>query len=98
MQIVPDWENKNINELYVDIVENLIHRNVEYLLNNNYQIIFRNHPRFTDKTCPNVNLNYDFISFDNKTSINDLIDNVYIHMTFHSTSTLDAAASGTPQF
>jgi len=96
LQIVPDWENKNINELYVDIVENLIRSNVEYLSNNNYEIIFRNHPRFTDKTCPNVNLNYDFISFDNKTSINDLIDNVYIHMTFHSTSTLDAAASGTP--
>ena len=96
LQIVPDWDNKNINELYVDIVENLIRSNFEYLSNNNYEIIFRNHPRFTDKTCPNVNLNYDFISFDNKTSINDLIDNVYIHMTFHSTSTLDAAASGTP--
>ncbi len=96
LQIVPDWENKNINEIYVDIVENLIRNNAEYLFNNNYEIIFRNHPRFTDKTCPSVNLNYDFISFDNETSINDLINNAYIHMTFHSTSTLDAAVSGTP--
>ncbi len=96
LQIVPDWENKDINELYVDIVENLMHSNAEYLLNNNYQIIFRNHPRFTDKTCPNINLNYDFISFDNKTTINELIDKAYVHMTFHSTTTLDAAVLGTP--
>ena len=96
LQIVPDWANKDINKLYIDIVENLIHRNAEYLLDNNYEIIFRNHPRFIDKICPNVNLNYDFVSFDNETPINDLIDNAYIHMTFHSTSTLDAAVSGTP--
>ena len=96
LQIVPDWENKDINELYVDIVENLVHSNVEYLLHNNYEIILRNHPRFSDKTCPNVNLDYDFISFDNETPINDLLDKVNIHMTVHSTSTFEAAVSGTP--
>ena len=96
LQIVPDWENKDINELYVDIVENLIHSNAEYLFHNNYEIILRNHPRFDDKTCPNVNLNYDFIYFDNETPINALLDKVNIHMTFHSTSTFEAAVSGTP--
>ena len=96
LQIVPDFKEKEVNQHYVDIVEQLIDINADYLYENNYEIIFRHHPRYSSNQCPSININYDFVSFDSETPIADLLNTASIHITFHSTSTLEAAAKGIP--
>lgn len=95
LQLTPDFEKKE-NELYVKIIEKIIDTNAKFLSNNKYEIIFKHHPRFSIHHCPDINTKYDFISFDNKTSLSDLLKTASLHMTFHSTSAFDAATIGIP--
>ena len=96
LQIVPDFKDKEVNKIYIKIVESLIRSNSSFLSENNYEIIFRHHPRFNVGNTPNININYDFVSFDNKTPLVDLLEMVSIHITFHSTTTIEAAMMGIP--
>ena len=66
------------------------------MIENNYEIIFKHHPRYSTYYCPDINLQHDFISFDNKTPLSDLLNTASLHMTFHSTSAFDAAIIGIP--
>lgn len=96
LQITPDSISKAVNENYIKIVENLISVNADFLKTNNFKFIFRQHPRFSPDHCPSVNLEYDFISFDNLTPMPDLIDDVCMHITFNSTSVFEASMIGLP--
>jgi len=96
LQITPDFSDKKVNELYIDIVEKLIGDNADFLSKNNYEIIFRHHPRFNTMNCQDIILEHNFVSFDNQTPMNDLLSTVSLHMTFHSTSVFEAAMMGLP--
>lgn len=87
---------KEFNEQYVKIVKKLIEDNAQFLILHNYEIIFRHHPRYSATQCPELQIENDFITFDSKSSIKDLFSVVDIHMTFNSTSSIDAAISGIP--
>lgn len=95
LQLVPDFDKK-INERYVNTIEKLIDINSEYFLSNNYEIIFKHHPRYVSENCPKININHSFVSFDDKTPLSELFNKVGLHMTFHSTSAFDAALIGLP--
>ena len=96
LQITADFHEKQFNEQYVQIVKKLIEDNSKFLALNNYEIIFRHHPRYSVTQCPKLKIENDFVSFDNKTPITDLLSDVDIHITFNSTSSLDAAMTGVP--
>ena len=96
LQITADFHEKQFNEQYVQIVKKLIGDNSKFLALNNYEIIFRHHPRYSVTQCPKLKIENDFVSFDNKTPITDLLSDVDIHITFNSTSSLDAAMTGVP--
>ena len=96
LQITPDSTSKEVNENYIKILENLISENADFLKTNDFKIIFRQHPRFSSDHCPSVNLEYDFISYDNYTPMPDLIDDVSLHITFNSTSVFEASMIGLP--
>ena len=96
LQITADFHEKQFNEQYVQIVKKLIEDNAKFLASNNYEIIFRHHPRYSVTQCPKLKIENDFVSFDNKTPITDLLSYVDIHITFNSTSSLDAAMTGVP--
>jgi hypothetical protein len=96
LQITADFHEKQFNEQYVQIVKKLIEDNAKFLASNNYEIIFRHHPRYSVTQCPKLKIENDFVSFDNKTPITDLLSDVDIHITFNSTSSLDAAMTGVP--
>ena len=96
LQLTPDFPEKEVNDFYVEIVEKLIGANANFLIENNYEIIFKHHPRYSTYYCPDINLQHDFISFDNKTPLSDLLNTASLHMTFHSTSAFDAAIIGIP--
>ena len=96
LQITPDSATKAVNENYIRIVENLISLNADFLETNDFKLIFRQHPRFSPDHCPSVNLDYDFISYDNLTPMPELIDDVSIHITFNSTSVFEACMIGLP--
>ena len=96
LQITADFHEKQFNEQYVQIVKKLIEDNSKFLASNNYEIIFRHHPRYSVTQCPKLKIENDFVSFDNKTPITDLLSDVDIHITFSSTSSLDAAMTGVP--
>lgn len=96
LQITADFHEKQFNEQYVQIVKKLIEDNAKFLTLHNYEIIFRHHPRYSATQCPKINIENDFVSFDNKTPITDLLSDIDIHITFNSTSSLDAAMRGVP--
>ena len=95
LQITPDFAKK-VNEDYVKIVENLISNNASFLSSNSYEIIFKHHPRHTEDDCKDISINHDFAVFDNLTPITDILDEVSLHITFHSTAAFDAALKGVP--
>ena len=96
LQLTPDFLDKEINNFYVKVVEKLISMNVDFLSFNNYKIIFRHHPRYSKHHCPDINMEYDFVSFDNETPLTTLLNTASLHMTFHSTSAFDASMSRIP--
>ena len=95
LQLTPDFQEK-VNKLYAKIVDNIIDTNAHFLSENNYEIIFKHHPRYSTHHCPDINTKYDFISLDNKTPTSDLLKSASLHMTFHSTSAFDASTIGIP--
>ncbi len=95
LQIVPDF-NQEDNDLYIKMVQKLISTNANFLSKNNYEIIFKHHPRHNTKNCRDIYMKRDFISFDNETPLSDLLNNAYIHITFHSTSAIEAAVMNVP--
>tara|TARA_B100001175_G_scaffold317268_1_gene333548 strand:+ start:3613 stop:4884 length:1272 start_codon:yes stop_codon:yes gene_type:complete len=95
LQITPDF-SKKVNEDYIKIVENLISNNANFLSSNNYKIIFKHHPRCTEDDSKDISIQHDFAVFDNTTPISDLLDEVSLHITFHSTSAFDAALKRVP--
>ncbi|MDA9578173.1 hypothetical protein N9S10_03905 [Gammaproteobacteria bacterium] len=95
LQLTPDFQKKE-NEHYVKILDKLIDANAHFLSENNYKIIFKHHPRYSTHHCPDINMKYDFINFDNKTPTSDLLKSASLHMTFHSTSAFDAATIHIP--
>lgn len=96
LQITADFHEKQFNEQYVQIVKKLIEDNDQFLRLHNYEIIFRHHPRYSVTQCPELKIENDFVSFDDKTPITDLLSDVDIHITFNSTSSLDAAMKSVP--
>ena len=96
LQITPDSITKAVNKNYIKIVENLISVNADYLKTNDFKLIFRHHPRFSPDHCPSVNLDYDFVSYDDFTPMSDLIGDVCMHITFNSTSVFEASMIGLP--
>lgn len=95
LQLTPDFD-LNTNAKYVEVVQKLIKKNAEFLSSNNYQVIFKHHPRYSKYYCPNVSLDYPFVIFDNNTPLISLLETASIHMTFHSTSVFDASLAKIP--
>tara|TARA_B100001063_G_C16777702_1_gene567091 strand:- start:6676 stop:7941 length:1266 start_codon:yes stop_codon:yes gene_type:complete len=95
LELTPDY-NKEVNETYAQIVKKIINSNADFLAANNYEIIFRHHPRFTPNDCPDIKIEHEFVSFDNENFLPDSLNDVSLHMTFHSTSAFDAAIIGIP--
>ena len=48
-------------------------------------------PDLYPEDCPNIEIDHDFLYFDNESTISSLINEVCLHMTFNSQSAFDAA-------
>ena len=95
LQLTPDFTDEE-NDAYIQKIENLIEINSSFLSSNNYEIIFKHHPRYSKHHCKDINIKYQFVRFNNDAPILDLFDEVSLHITFHSTSAFDAALTGIP--
>lgn len=95
LQLTPDFTDDE-NDAYVKKVKKLIDVNSDFLLSNNYEIIFKHHPRYSNKHFQNLNIKHQFTRFNNDTPISDLFHQSSLHITFHSTSAFDAASVGIP--
>ena len=96
LQIAPDFNEKQVNEKSVEIVQKLLNTNTKFLQKNNYEIILRHHPRYSKFNCPDIKIDHEYVSFDNKTPLSELLSSCSIHLTFSSTSSLDAAMLSIP--
>ena len=96
LQIAPDFNENKINEKSVEIVQKLLNTNTKFLQKNNYEIIFRHHPRYSKFNCPDIKIDHEYARFDNKTPLSELLSSSSIHITFSSTSSLDAAMLSIP--
>ena len=96
LQISPDFNENKINEKSVEIIQKLLYTNTKFLQKNNYEIIFRHHPRYSKFNCPDIEIDHEYARFDNKTPLSELLSSCSIHITFSSTSSLDAAMLSIP--
>lgn len=96
LQIAPDFNENKVNEKSVEIVQKLLNTNTKFLQKNNYEIIFRHHPRYSKFNCPDIEIDHEYARFDNKTPLSELLSASSIHLTFSSTSALDAAMLSIP--
>ena len=96
LQLTPDFLDKKVNKRYVEIVKKIIDTNAEFLSKNNYEIIFKHHPRYNRHDCPDIYIEHDFVRFESKKPLSDLLNSVSLHMTLHSSSTFDAATISIP--
>jgi len=96
LQLTPDFLDKKVNKRYVKIVKKIIDINAEFLSKNNYEIIFKHHPRYNRHDCPDIHIEHDFVRFESKKPLLDLLNSVSLHMTLHSSSTFDAASLSIP--
>ena len=96
LQISPDFNENKINEKSVEIIQKLLNTNTKFLQKNNYEIIFRHHPRYSKFNCPDIEIDHEYARFDNKTPLSELLSSCSIHITFSSTSSLDAAMLSIP--
>lgn len=96
LQIAPDFQENKINEKSVEIVQKLLNTSNKFLQKNNYEIIFRHHPRYSKFNCPDIEIDHEYARFDNKTPLSELLSSSSIHITFSSTSALDAAMLSIP--
>lgn len=96
LQITADSPIQTVNERYVETIRKLMLSNAKFLDSNQYKVIFRHHPRYSSKHCPELNFENSFIDFDNKTPMNELLGSASIHITFNSTSVFEASIIGLP--
>ncbi len=96
LQIAPDQNLDEINKQNVEIITKLLDINAKFLLDHGYKIIFKHHPRYSKFNCPEIKLEHPFVSFENKKPLNKLLSESSIHITFSSTSTIDASAMSVP--
>ena len=95
-QLTTDLPQNTMKE-YIKILKSLIDKNKLYFKKFNYKIIFKHHPRYNDKECPNIDLDKNLIEIvDSKETLDELLDKVKIHMTFRSTTAFEAGLKGVP--
>jgi len=85
------------NKEYYEIIKKIIYTNKNYFIDNNYQVMFKNHPRYDrdDKLVFDEELS--FISWiDDNVSIDKIIDDISLHITSKSTTAFDLALKGIP--
>ena len=95
LQIAPDF-NLQENMQNVKIINKVLDTNAKFLLDHGYEIIFRHHPRYSKFNCPDIKIDHEYVRFDNKTPLSELLSSCSIHITFSSTSSLDAAMLSIP--
>lgn len=96
LQIAPDLNLEEVNKQNVEIITKLIDTNAKFLLDRGYEIIFRHHPRYSKFNCPDIKIDHEYVRFDNKTPLFELLSSCSTHITFSSTSSLDAAMLSIP--
>ena len=92
LQITPDFSNE-INRKYTSIATKLIENILIFLIENKYKLLLKQHPRYNNSSA--FNFENENIIFTND-NINNLFNKTKIHITFHSTSAIDAALRGIP--
>jgi hypothetical protein len=92
LQITPDF-NKEINTNYVDILRRLINDNAKYFEENEYDLVLKHHPRYSENF--DINFKYSFVNISDDNTYN-LLSKSRIHITFYSTTAIDAALLGIP--
>jgi len=85
------------NREYYEIIKKIIYSNQDYFIQNNYKIIFKNHPRYdrNDKLIFEEELS--FVSWvDDNVSIDKITNDISLHITSKSTTAFDFALKGIP--
>lgn len=92
--------DRNIVELEKEklIIKNFLRNIKESLIENNFRVLLKNHPRYNNV----IELNdffteFEFIDYTEK-AINELLNDTFLHITLSSTSIFEFAQAGVPSF
>ena len=96
LQVTPDMDLFPIKHYY-RIIRCLLKPNITFLSKNKYTLLLKHHPRFNNVFEDKFLRNLPFSRFVNhKQTVDDTLENVSIHMTFMSTTSIEAAIQGIP--
>ena len=96
LQVTPDMDLSSIKNYY-RIIRCLLNPNISFLSENKYTLLLKHHPRFNNTFEDKFLRNLSFSRFVNhKQIVDDTLANVSIHMTFMSTTSIEAAIQGIP--
>jgi len=82
---------------YYKLIQLIIEINKDFLIQHGYEVWFKNHPRYNNQYKLEFEKKLNFIKFvEDKISLDNLTENVHLHITFHSTTAFDVALKGIP--
>ena len=91
-----DLSSLNLKRYY-RLIQFIIENNKDFLNKHGYEVWFKNHPRYNKKYKLEFEKKLDFIKFvEDNLSLENLTENVHLHITFHSTTAFDVALKGIP--
>jgi len=92
LQLTPDF-SKKINTNYIKTLREIVNSILKHLEKNDYKIVLKHHPRYSDNF--DLTFNHDFITISDD-NLEELLKKAKLHITFNSTSAIDAALLGIP--
>jgi len=84
-------------EQYLNFLDKLFFSNAENLAQLGFRFYLKNHPRYDNSLNLESRWNFPFVQFTDK-SIDDCFELCSTHLTYHSTTTFEAARNGIPTF
>ncbi|BBG65159.1 hypothetical protein NNO_0456 [Hydrogenimonas sp.] len=93
LQIAGDEPKRDRN--WVKVINRFLNRHSEFFTTNGLKIIFKRHPRYSPEYDDSSLYNFKFTELFDGT-LDDALENCFIHITLFSTVVFDAAARGIP--
>ncbi len=85
------------NTKYYEMVRNILYANRQFLEENGYKVLIKNHPRYNRADKLVFGQSLSFVQFvDDNIPLIDILDKVSIHITSKSTTTFDVGLKGIP--
>jgi len=95
LQFTDDKKHALKHKKWLQTIEKFFEKNRNFFQKNGIKIKMKHHPRFNNSTDMTVLEKFSFVEFTSS-SLEQFLENSFLHLTFYSTTIFDASARGIP--